>query len=188
MLVMKQFNTHNVRPRNISELLKLCDNQFYMHCVKWYLLCANWWLRLCFDSSCTWMKASKALTVSVSVFRGQISWRFSLSKNNISPAAPDLELILFPLWYWPVMNAHTNQQDKVFEKSDPTLAHLLALSHIGMRGFIMCVWLSWDTLCGWWDIKIKLLSTLVLWSLPHLTRLLFEWVLWLVKWYLVTGD
>ena len=62
------------------------------------------------------MKASKALTVSVSVFRGQISWRFSLSKNNISPAAPDLELILFPLWYWPVMNAHTKQQqDKVFE-------------------------------------------------------------------------
>ena len=39
----------------------------------------------------------------------------------------DLELILFPLWYWPIMNAHTKQQqDKVFEtdfidsqKSDP---------------------------------------------------------------------
>ena len=57
------------------------------------------------------MKASKALTVSVSVFRGRISWRFSLSKNNIFPAAPDLELILFPLWYWPVMNAHTKQQE-----------------------------------------------------------------------------
>ena len=27
----------------------------------------------------------------------KVSWRFSLSKNNISPAAPDLELILFPL-------------------------------------------------------------------------------------------
>ena len=84
------------------------------------------------------MKASKALTVSVSVFRGRISGRFSLSKNNISPAAPDLELILFPLWYWPIMNAHTKQQqDKVFEmdfidcqKSDPPFAHLLALSHI----------------------------------------------------------
>ena len=49
-------------------------------------------------------------------FRGRISWRFSLSKNNISPAAPDLELILFPQWYWPIMNAHTKQQqDKVFE-------------------------------------------------------------------------
>ena len=82
------------------------------------------------------MKASKALTVSVSVFKGQISGRFSLSKNNISPAAPDLELILFPLWYWPIMNAHTKQQqDKVFEqifidsqKSNPPFTHLLALS------------------------------------------------------------
>ena len=44
-------------------------------------------------------------------------------------AAPDLELILFPLWYWLIMNAHTKQQqDKVFEtdfidsqKSDPHL-------------------------------------------------------------------
>ena len=42
----------------------------------------------------------------MSVFRGRISWHFSLSKNYISPAAPDLELILFPLWYWPIMNAH----------------------------------------------------------------------------------
>ncbi len=45
MLVMKHFNTHNVRPRNISEPLtpktKLSDNQFYMHCVKRYFLCAN---------------------------------------------------------------------------------------------------------------------------------------------------
>ena len=81
------------------------------------------------------MKASKVLTVSVSIFRGQISWRFSLSKNIISPAAPDLELILFPLWYWPIMNAHTKQQqDKVFEtdfidgqKTDP---HLYTFWHI----------------------------------------------------------
>ena len=65
-------------------------------------------------------------------FRGRIS------KNNISPPAPDLELMLFPLWYWPIMNALTKQQqDKVFEtdfidsqKSDPPFAHLLALSHI----------------------------------------------------------
>ena len=45
MLVMKHFNTHNVRPRDISEPLtpktKLSDNQFYMHCVKIYLLCAD---------------------------------------------------------------------------------------------------------------------------------------------------
>ena len=83
------------------------------------------------------MKVSKALTVSVSVFRGQISSHFSLSKNNISPAAPDLELILFPLLYWAIMNTHTKQQqDKMFEtdsidgqKSDPPFAHLLALSH-----------------------------------------------------------
>ena len=38
---MKHFNTHNVRPRDISEPLtpktKLSDNQFYMHCVKRYL-------------------------------------------------------------------------------------------------------------------------------------------------------
>ena len=54
--------------------------------------------------------------MSVSLFRGRIPWRFSLSKNNISPAAPDLELILSPLWYWPIMNAHTKQQqDKLFE-------------------------------------------------------------------------
>ena len=52
----------------------------------------------------------------MSVFRGQIPWRFSISKINIAPAAPDLELILFPLWYWPIMNAHTmQQQDKMFE-------------------------------------------------------------------------
>ena len=139
MLVIKHFNTHNIRPRNISEPLtpktKLRDNQFYMNCVKRYLLCANRWLRLCFDSSCTWMKASKVLTVSVSIFRGRILWHFSFSKN-ISPAALDLELILCPLWYWPIMNAHTKQQqDKVFQtdfidsqKSDPPFAHLLALS------------------------------------------------------------
>ena len=89
------------------------------------------------------MKASKALTVSMSVFRGRIPWHFSLSEINISPAAPDLELILFPLWYWPIMNAHTEQQqDKVFEmdfidsqKSDPPFVHLLALSHI-------CIWVA----------------------------------------------
>ena len=78
----------------------------------------------------------KAPTVSMSVFRGQILWCFSLSKSNISPAAPDLELILFPLWYRPIMNAHTKQQqDKVFEmdftdsqKSDPPFAHLLIVT------------------------------------------------------------
>ena len=81
------------------------------------------------------MKASKALTVSVSVFRGRISWRFSLSKN-ISPAAPDLELILFPLWYWPIMKAHAQSNNETrsvwnsSQKSDPPFAHLLALSHI----------------------------------------------------------
>ena len=92
------------------------------------------------------MKALKALTMSVSIFRGQISWCFSLSENNISPAAPDLELILFPLWYWPIMNIHTKQQDKVFEtdfidsqKSDPTFAHLLALSHIWVWEVLSCV-------------------------------------------------
>ena len=85
------------------------------------------------------MKALKALAMSVYIFRGRISWHFSRSKNNISPAAPDLELILFPLWYWQIMNTHTKQQqDKVFEtdfidsqKSDPPFAHLLALSPIG---------------------------------------------------------
>ena len=71
--------------------------------------------------------------MSVSIFRGQIPWHFSLSKNNISPAAPDLELILAPLWYWPIMNIHTKQQqDKVFETdfidsqiSDPLFVHFL---------------------------------------------------------------
>ena len=63
---------------------------------------------------------------------------FLLSKNNISPAASDLELILFPLWYWPIMNTNTKQQqDKVFQTdfvdsqtSNPPFAHLLALSHM----------------------------------------------------------
>ena len=45
MLVMKHFNTHNIRLMNISEPLtpktKLRDNRFYMNCVKRYLLCAN---------------------------------------------------------------------------------------------------------------------------------------------------
>ena len=61
-------------------------------------------------------------------FRGT----FHLNFFN-SPAAPDLELILFPLWYWPIMNAHKKQQqDKVFEtdfidsqKSNYPFAHLL---------------------------------------------------------------
>ena len=81
--------------------------------------------------------------VSMSVFRDRILWRFSLSKNYISPAAPDLELILFPLWYWPIRNAHTKQQDKVFEtdfidsqKSDPPFANLLALRHIYILFFL----------------------------------------------------
>ena len=47
MLVMKHFNTHNIWPRDISELLtpktKHSDHRFYMHCVKRYLLCANRW-------------------------------------------------------------------------------------------------------------------------------------------------
>ena len=80
------------------------------------------------------MKASKALTVSMSVFRGQIPWRFSLSKN-ISPAAPDLELTLFLLW--PVMNTHkatTRQSDwnRFFDgqKPNPPFVHILARSHI----------------------------------------------------------
>ena len=101
------------------------------------------------------MKASKVLTVSVSVFRGRISWCFSLSKNNISPAVPDLELILFPLWYWPIMNAHTKQQqDKVFEsdftdsqKSDPPFVHLLALS-IYMIYAVICSCSPMGNLCA----------------------------------------
>ena len=52
MLVMKQFNTQNIRLRDISEPLtpktKLSDNWFYMHCVKRYLLCSNRWLEVMF--------------------------------------------------------------------------------------------------------------------------------------------
>ena len=90
------FACHNIssmQPWNILELLtpksKLYDNRCYMHCVKQYLLCTNQWLRWCFESSCMWIKASKALTVSMRVFRGQIPGLFSLSKINIAPAAPD---------------------------------------------------------------------------------------------------
>ena len=86
------------------------------------------------------MKALKAFTVSVSVFRSQILWLFSPFKINIAPAAPDLKFILFPLWYWPIMNAHAKQQqDKVFEtdfihsqKLNTHDVHLLALSHIAL--------------------------------------------------------
>ena len=105
-----------------------------------------------------WIKALKVLTVNRSVFRGRVLWRFSLSKINIFPAAPDLELILFPLWYWPIMNAHTKQQqDKVFETywqsktypplpTPPPFAHLLALSCIQVHctdtvvTFLRCWW------------------------------------------------
>jgi len=75
----------------------------------------------------------------------------ALSKNNISPAAPDLELILFLLWYWPIMNTHTKQQDKVFEtdfidsqKSDPICAPFGTKSYIILNMliiyyFVVCI-------------------------------------------------
>ena len=86
------------------------------------------------------MKVSKALTVSMSIFRGQIMWRFSLSKNNISPAAPDLELILFQLWYWPIMNAHTKQQQVTQSNNKLQLVD----EHIT----ILCIFiLSWIKFC-----------------------------------------
>ena len=107
------------------------------------------------------MKASKVLTVSVSVFRGQMSWRFSLSKN-ISPSVPDLELILFLRWYWPIMNTHTKQQqDKCFKRilltvKNPTpicapfgtKSYIFFISQSLVRGlaglpsysFIVCLW------------------------------------------------
>ena len=86
------------------------------------------------------MKASKVFTLSVSVFRGRISWRFSLSENNISPAVPDLELIKSHIVSTVILTNYERtytkqQQDKVFEtdfidsqKSDPPFARLLALS------------------------------------------------------------
>ena len=49
-------------------------------------------------------KHRKYSTVSVSVFRGRISWHFSLSKNNISPAASDLELISHIVSTWILTN------------------------------------------------------------------------------------
>ena len=95
------------------------------------------------------MKASKALTVSVSIFRGQISWQFSLSKNNISPAASDLELILFhcnadQLW------THTQSNNKTkclkwilltVKNLTPPFAHLLARSH-NMLLFMMTLMIN----------------------------------------------
>ena len=75
----------------------------------------------------------------------------ALSKNNISPAAPDLELILFPLWYWPIMNTHTKQQDTVFEtdfidnqKSDPICAPFgtksyIILNMLSIYYFVVCI-------------------------------------------------
>ena len=164
MLVMKHFNTCNVQPRNILELLtpksKRNDNQCYKHCVKWYLLYTNW-IALISPYRVTGRKIPtyllyKLVTEVMLWFvmymnksiksthhehvhsQGLNSVALLLSKINISPAAPDLELMLFPLWYWPIMNAHTKQQqDKVLEtdftdsqKSDLPFAPLLALSHI----------------------------------------------------------
>ena len=119
MLVMKHFNTHNVRPRNILEPLtpktKPSHNWFYMNCVKWYLLCANRWLSNVLIRHVREWKHRKYSPWACPFSGVNFSWRFSLSKN-ISPAAPDLKLTLFPLWYWPIMNAHTKQQqDEVFE-------------------------------------------------------------------------
>ena len=34
-----------VPPQSLTPKTKLCDNQFYMRCVKRYFLCANRWLR-----------------------------------------------------------------------------------------------------------------------------------------------
>ena len=142
MLVIKHFNTHNVWLRDISEPLtpktKLNDSRFYMYCVKRYLLCKS--VTEVMFLFVMYMNESIKSTHRERVhFQGlnSVALFISLSKNNISPAAPDLELILFSLWYWPIMNTHTKQQqDKVFEmdfidsqKSNPTFAHLSALSH-----------------------------------------------------------
>ena len=84
-----------------------------MHSGKWYLLLYRLVTEVMF-----WfiMYVNKSIGSTHCAFRGQNPWRFSLLKITISPAAPDLELILFPQWYWPIMNAHTKQQqDKVFE-------------------------------------------------------------------------
>ena len=50
------------------------------------------------------------------------------------------------------MNAHTKQQDKVFQtdfidsqKSDPPFAHLLALSHIAMQQLLRLAWNTLDS-------------------------------------------
>ena len=49
-------------------------------------------------------------------FQGSNSMALFTFKNLYFSTSPHLELILFPLWYWPMMNAHTKQQqDKVFE-------------------------------------------------------------------------
>ena len=88
------------------------------------------------------MKASKALTVSMSILRGRIWWRFSLSKINIAPAAP----CCFP-FDTDQLSTHTKQQqDKVFETDfigsqnppPPHDAHLLALSHIYIYIYKYC--------------------------------------------------
>ena len=140
MLVMKHFNTHNVRPRNILEPLtpetKLTDNWFYKNCVKRYFLCKSvtevmFWFIVYVNESiesthCERVRFQGSNFVALFTF------------FSFFPAAPDLELILFPLWYRPIMNAHTKQQqDKVFEtefidsqKSDPPFAHLLAQNYI----------------------------------------------------------
>ena len=53
------------------------------------------------------MKASKALNVSVSIFRGQIPWHFSLSKIGCSRFGIDIVS---------TVNAHAKlQQHKLFE-------------------------------------------------------------------------
>ena len=133
MLVMKHFNTHNVWLTDISEPLtpkiKLSDNQFYMHCKAISPLQIGGWgnVLICHVSLYV-SENTESPHVSVSVFRGRIPWCFSLSKSNISPAAPDLEFILFPLWYWPIMNAHTKQQqDNEFETDfiDTMIVHHL---------------------------------------------------------------
>ena len=108
-----------------------------------------------FGSSCTWMKTSKALTVSVSIFRGRISWHFSLSKKLYFSScfrfgAHIVSTVI--LTSYERTHKETTRQS-VWNgfywqsKIRPPFAHHLALSHIYIQWYIyICSLQSWNWL------------------------------------------
>ena len=140
MLVMKHFNTHNVRPRDILEPLtpktKLSDNWFYMHCVKWYLLYklmteVIFWFLICHE----WKHRKHSLWVcpfSGLEFRGAFTFKNKYCSSSSRFGTHIVSTVILTN-YKRTHKATTRQSvwNRFYWQSEPPPnAHLLALSHI----------------------------------------------------------